>query len=174
MKDGLDSLSAVVPSAIASAGVRTGARPRGPRPDRPLGKQGTQVLGRVSLFEGLPKRHLRALAERADEVAFRKGERIVEAGERGGAFYVILEGQAKVTKGSRTLARLSAGDFFGELALLDGGPRLASVTATSPVRAIRIFKRSFDRLVAEEPAVAAKMLRVLAARLRDAERSVTG
>jgi len=174
MKDGLDPLSAVVPSAISAAGVRTGARPREPRPDRPLGKQGSRVLGSVSLFEGLSRRHLRALAERADEVSFRRGERIVEAGERGGAFYVILEGEARVTKGSRTLARLQAGDFFGELALLDGGPRLASVTASSPVRALRVFKRSFDRLVAEEPVVAAKMLRVLAARLRDAERSVTG
>lgn len=92
----------------------------------------------------------------------------------GGAFFLILEGEAKVTKGKRTLVKLGPGDFFGELALLDGGPRTASVVATTRMVCIRIFKRAFDRLVREEPGVAAKILAVLAGRIRRAEKSITG
>jgi CRP-like cAMP-binding protein len=128
----------------------------------------------VPLFSGLSRRHTKKLAERADEVEFRKGEVVVEAGARGGSFFVIVEGEARVTKSGRTVARLGPGDFFGELALLDGGPRSATVTAATPLLTIRIFKRAFDRLVVEEPGVAAKMLAVLAGRLRGLERSPTG
>jgi CRP-like cAMP-binding protein len=114
------------------------------------------------------------LAEHADQVEFVKGERIVEMGMLGGAFYVIVEGEARVSRVNRTLTKLGPGDFFGDLALLDGGPRQASVTAVTPVLAIRLFKRAFDRLLVEEPRVAAKMLAVLAARIRRLERSLVG
>ncbi len=132
------------------------------------------MLRGVPLFSGLSRRHLRQLADRADEVKFAPGETIVAAGMMGGAFFVIADGEAKVTKGGRTLAKLRPGDFFGELALLDGGPRAATVTAATPLVAIRIFKRAFDRLITEQPGVAAKMLAVLAGRLRSVERSMTG
>ncbi|HKZ75440.1 MAG TPA: cyclic nucleotide-binding domain-containing protein [Actinomycetota bacterium] len=174
MKDALDSLADVVPPGIASLGARTRPAPSGRRRDRPLGKRGRDVLARVPLFAGLSRRHLRQVAEHADEVGFRPGETIVQAGMLGGAFFLILEGEAKVTKGRRTLLTLRPGEFFGELALLDGGPRTASVVATTPMVCIRIFKRAFDRLVREEPGVAAKMLAVLAGRLRRVEKSITG
>jgi CRP-like cAMP-binding protein len=128
------------------------------------------LLARVPLFAGLSRRHLRAVADQADQVEFRPGEVIVAEGLRGGAFFAIVEGKAEVARGKRTLATLGPGDFFGELALLDGGERTASVVAASPVLAIRIFKRAFDRLIAEEPGVSARMLSVLAGRLRSAER----
>jgi CRP/FNR family transcriptional regulator, cyclic AMP receptor protein len=172
-RDPLGPFESVVPAAIASGGVVRRSRPTGRRRDRPLGKQHADLLKGVPLFSELSRRHLRRLAERADEVEFAKGEVIVEAGARGGAFFVILSGQARVTKDGRTLARLGPGDFFGELALLDGGPRSATVTAATELIAVRIFKRAFDRLVAEEPLVGAKMLGVLAARLRAVERSLT-
>lgn len=172
-KDPLGPFASVVPAAIASGGVRERRRPASRRRDRPLGKQHADLLSGVPLFSGLSRRHLRKLAERADEAGFAKGEIIVEEGAMGGAFFVILSGQARVTRNHRTLARLGPGDFFGELALLDGGPRSATVTAATPVVAVRIFKRSFDRLVAEEPLVGTKMLAVLAARLRAVERSQT-
>lgn len=174
MKDAFDSLSGVVPGAIAGSGMHERAPASGRRRDRPLGKEGVAVLGTVPLFSGLSKRHLRKLADRADEVEFARGERIVDIGMLGGAFYVIVEGEAKVTKASRTLTKLGPGDFFGELALLDGGARQATVTAATPIIAIRLFKKAFDRLVAEEPGVAAKMLSVLAARIRRVEQSLTG
>jgi len=172
-KDAFDGLSEVVPRSIASGGVRE-RRPAGHRrPDRPLGRQGIDLLGQVPLFSSLSRRHLRQVAEHADIVSFRERETIVETGQPGGTFYVILEGEAKVVRGTRTLGRLDPGDFFGEISLLDGGPRTATVVAQTPVMAIRVFKRSFDKVVAQEPTVAAKILAVVARRLREAERSIS-
>jgi CRP-like cAMP-binding protein len=173
-RDPFGPFESVVPAAIASGGVGVRPRPTGRRRDRPLGRGHAELLRAVPLFSGLSRRHTKKLAERADEVEFRKGEVVVEAGARGGSFFVIVEGEARVTKSGRTVARLGPGDFFGELALLDGGPRSATVTAATPLLTIRIFKRAFDRLVAQEPGVAAKMLAVLAGRLRGLERSPTG
>jgi CRP-like cAMP-binding protein len=87
---------------------------------------------------------------------------------------VVLQGEANVVLNDRTIGNLRPGDFFGEISLLDGGPRTASVVADTPVTAIRIFKRSFDRVISEEPTVAAKILAVVAKRLRQAEHSITG
>jgi CRP/FNR family cyclic AMP-dependent transcriptional regulator len=172
MKDALDSLAGLVPPSISSSSARTPSRPASgrARSDRPLGKRGVDLLVRVPLFAGLSRRHLRAMADRADQVEFRPGEAIVVEGMQGGAFFAIVEGKARVTRGKRTLATLGPGDFFGELALLDGGERTASVVAETPMLCVRIFKRAFDRLIAEEPGVSARMLSVLAGRLRKAER----
>ena len=71
------------------------------------------------------------------------------------------------------LTILKAGEFFGEISLLDGGPRTATVIAATPVVAIRLFKSSFDRVVKEEPQVAGKILTVVARRLREAERTIS-
>jgi signal-transduction protein with cAMP-binding, CBS, and nucleotidyltransferase domain len=171
-EDVFDELSGVVPGAIATAGVHPKARPGGRRGDRPLGRRGTDLLARVPLFSGLSKRHLRRLAEHADVASFRGREFIVRQGQPGGTFYVILEGEAQVLRNGRTINRLEPGDFFGEISLLDGGPRTADVVAATPVSAIRVFKGAFDEMVAEEPVVACKILAVVAGRLRNAERSV--
>jgi len=165
-----DEMTEVVPSAIASGGIRPRAAKGGRRQDRPLGRHDVEMLGDVPLFAGLSRRHLRRLAEHADVTSFREGEFMVREGQQGGTFYVILAGEAKVVRSDRTIATLSPSDFFGEISLLDGGPRSADVIAASPVKAIRIFKKAFDRVVAEEPGVAAKILEVVALRLRNAER----
>jgi CRP/FNR family cyclic AMP-dependent transcriptional regulator len=143
-------------------------------PEGPLGRRAPDLLGGVPLFAGLSRRHLKQLAEHADLVRFREREEIVEAGRPGGTFFVILEGEAKVVRDGKTVDRLEPGEFFGEISLLDGGPRTATVVATTPVTAVRIFKRSFDRVVTKEPAVASKILAVVARRLREAERSISG
>lgn len=168
-KDALDSLSSLVPGSIAAAGVGGSSR-AGSRPDRVIGKRHADVLSRVPLFGGLPKRHLRKLAEQADEVTFGPGAHMVDAGDPGSAFFVIMAGEARVVRRGRTIGLLQPGDFFGEISLLDGGPRTASVIADTPVDAVRIFKKAFDRLLSEERGVASKILVVLARRLRDAER----
>jgi CRP/FNR family transcriptional regulator, cyclic AMP receptor protein len=173
-KDVFDALSEVVPRSIASSGVRERAPSPGRRRDQPLGRRGVDLLGGVPLFAGLSRRHLRRLSEHADLVSFRERESIVTTGQPGGSFYVILEGEARVSRGGRTVDLMGPGEFFGEVSLLDGGPRTANVVAETPVTAIRIFKRSFDRVVSEEPTVAAKILAVVARRLREAERPVTG
>jgi len=166
-------LSVVVPDTIATARIGERAPSRPPRSDRPLGRRGADLLGQVPLFEELSRRHLKQIAEHADEIAFRERETIVLAGQPGGTFFVLVEGEAKVLRGTRTIARLGPGDFFGEISLLDGGPRTATVVATTPVVAIRVFKRAFDRLVTKEPAVASKILTVVARRLREAQRTIS-
>lgn len=138
------------------------------------GRRGTDLLSAVPLFSGLSRRHLKKLAEHADVVRFREREAIVESGHPGGTFYVILEGEARVVRGGKAIGRVEPGEFFGEISLLDGGPRSATVVAATPVTAIRIFKRSFDRVVTQEPAVASKILAVVARRLREAERPIGG
>jgi CRP/FNR family cyclic AMP-dependent transcriptional regulator len=166
-----DDFSEVVPRAVATAGIRE-RRERNPRADRPLGRRDVDMLSRVPLFAGLSRRDLRRLAEHADVVSFRQRETIVQAGRPGGTFYVMMEGEAKAERDGRTIGRMTPGDFFGEISLLDGGPRTASVVAETPVTAIRIFKRSFDRVITQEPTVASKILAVVAKRLREAERSI--
>ena len=172
--DVFDPLAGTVPRSIASDGVGGRAADGGRRTDRPLGKQGVDLLSHVPLFEGLPKRMLRQLAESADVVTFNEREVIVEEGAAGGTFFVLVEGEAKIVRRKRTIAKVAPGEFFGEISLLDGGPRTASVIADTPVTAIRIFKRSFDKLVASDPSVAARMLQVVARRLREAERPIAG
>jgi len=171
-QDVVDPLTSVVPEAIATRGTRPQGRPRGARADRPLGKRGTDLLAGVPLFSSLSGRHLRRLAEHADVVSFREGEAVVKEGRAGGTFYVVLEGEAKVVRRGRTLGLLGPGEFFGEISLLDGGPRTADVVASTPLVAIRIFKEAFDRMLLEERGVAAKILEVVARRLRDSERSI--
>jgi len=170
-KDALDALASIVPGSVGARRVGGRAAEGRLRADRPLGKRGIELLGQVPLFSGLSRRDLRRLAEHADEVSYRERETIVDAGQLGGTFYVILEGEAKVARNGRTVSRLGPGEFFGEIALLDGGPRTASVVAETPVVAVRIFKRSFDEVVSQEPSVASKILAVVARRLREAERS---
>jgi CRP-like cAMP-binding protein len=169
----LHALSDPVMDEIATKGLRERAPAGRDRQDRPLGKRGADVLAQVPLFAGLSRRHLKHIAEHADEVAFREGETIVEVDQPGGSFFVILEGEAKVVRGARTIARVGPGEFFGEISLLDGGPRTATVVAETPVLAVRVFKRSFDKVVTQEPAVASKILAVVARRLREAERTIS-
>jgi CRP-like cAMP-binding protein len=140
---------------------------------RKLGKRGSAVLGQVPLFSNLSRRHLRRLADQAEEVGYQPGATIVSDGDEGDTFFVILEGEAKVVRGNRTLSTMGPGEFFGEISLLDGGPRTASVVADTPVVAARLSKRSFDRMVLDEPGLAAKILSVVARRLREAERSIS-
>jgi CRP-like cAMP-binding protein len=133
-------------------------------------KPGIRLLSKVPLFEGLSRPHLERLADLAQEVSYGAGRMLVKAGTPGVAFYVILEGQAKVFKGKIATAQgeamLGPGDFFGELALLDGGPRSASVVAASPLSTIRIERAPFRRMLKDEPEIALKMLEAMARRMR--------
>ena len=136
------------------------------------GKQpGIRLLGRVPLFGGLSQAHLRALAQLAEEVRYSPGRMIVRTGTPGVAFYVIVEGNAKVVRGKIATAQatwsLGPGDFFGELALLDGGPRTASVVAETPLTTIRIERAPFRQMLRSEPDIALKLLEAMARRERD-------
>jgi CRP/FNR family cyclic AMP-dependent transcriptional regulator len=84
-----------------------------------------------------------------------------------------VEGQAKVVRDGKTRARLVPGDFFGEVSVLDGEPRTASVVAETPVAAVRLFRRTVMDLIQQEPQLALRLLEGIARRIREIDRSLT-
>jgi CRP/FNR family cyclic AMP-dependent transcriptional regulator len=124
-----------------------------------------EMIKRAPLFWNCSKRELQQIAQIADEIDLREGKEMTRQGERGREFFVLLEGDADVIKDGRSINRLGSGDFFGEIALVSDTPRTATVTATSPVRALVITDRSFRRLMADQPEIQSKVLAALAARL---------
>jgi CRP-like cAMP-binding protein len=127
--------------------------------------QKVELIKRAPLFWHCSKRELQQIAQIADEIDLREGKEMTRQGERGREFFVLLEGDAEVVKDGRSINRLGSGDFFGEIALVSDTPRTATVTATSPVRALVITDRSFRRLMADQPEIQSKVLAALAARL---------
>jgi CRP-like cAMP-binding protein len=130
------------------------------------------ALEEVPLFEGLPKRHLRRVAKLARVRRFAPGSALVRTGDPGRSFYVLLDGHAKVLRPGGRARRLGIGDYFGEMALLDGAPRSADVIAEGEVLALTIDRSGFTKLLGAEPTLALALLRTLAARLRAAEASI--
>jgi CRP/FNR family transcriptional regulator, cyclic AMP receptor protein len=130
-------------------------------------------LASVPLFAGCSKRELQTIARAAKEVSHPAGKVLAAEGEKGVGFFLILEGTAKVTVGGRTRNTLGPSEFFGEISLLDQGPRSATVIATSPVKLLGITAWVFQGLVQEHPAIALKMLEVVAGRLRSATKAAT-
>ena len=124
------------------------------------------VLARCSIFSGLSKRELRQLASASEDIEVPAGKVLAREGRPGTEFFVIAEGEAEVTRDGKRLATLSGNDFFGEIALLDGGPRTATVTATTPLRAFILTTRAFWSVLNENQAVAQKILRAVARRFR--------
>jgi len=126
-------------------------------------------LKAVPLFASFNKRDLRRLAKASDEVDIRPGYVIVEEGQSGHGFYLILEGTATVRRNNRKLATLGPGQYFGELALLDRGPRNATVVADNQMRLLVVGPREFGGVIDEVPGLARKLLTSMAQRLREAD-----
>lgn len=126
----------------------------------------TSRLAQVPIFSECTKRELTIIGRAAKEVSHAEGTVIAREGERGVGLFLILEGQCKVSIGGKTKAKLGPGDFFGEVALLDGGPRTATVTAMTPVRLVGITGWVFRGLLMEHPSIALKTLEAVAGRLR--------
>jgi CRP-like cAMP-binding protein len=124
-----------------------------------------ELIKKVPLFANCSKRELEEIAHIADEIDLNEGKEMTREGSRGREFFVLLEGEADVTKQGRSINKLGSGDFFGEIALVADSPRTATVTATSPVRALVITDRSFRRLLEEQPEIQTKVLQELAERL---------
>ena len=123
-------------------------------------------LAAVPIFSGCSKRELAIIARASKVVVHKQGTVIAREGERGIGLFLILEGQCLVTIGGKTKAKLGPGDFFGEVALLDGGPRTATVTAASAVKLVGITGWVFRGLLMEHPSIALKTLEAVAGRLR--------
>lgn len=124
-----------------------------------------ELLKNVPLFAGCTKAELRRLASIADEIDLREGTVLTREGRTGREFFVLIEGTVRVDKGSRKVTDLGAGDWLGEIALLTKAPRTATVTATSPIRALVITERDFRQTVAQMPSIAMKVLSCVAERL---------
>jgi CRP/FNR family transcriptional regulator, cyclic AMP receptor protein len=124
-----------------------------------------ELIKHTPLFATCSKRELQEIAHIADEIDLREGKEMTRQGAPGREFFVLLEGEADVTKNGRRINLLSAGDFFGEIALVSDTPRTATVTATTPVRALVITDRSFRRLLKDQPEIQSKVLAALAARV---------
>jgi CRP-like cAMP-binding protein len=125
-----------------------------------------ELIKRVPLFSNCSKHELEEIAHIADEIDLGEGKEMTREGHRGREFFVLLEGEADVSKDGQSINKRGAGDFFGEIALVSDRPR--SATATSPVRALVITDRSFRRLMDDPPDIQRKVLVALAERLAPA------
>ncbi len=136
-------------------------------------KSKIDVLKNVSLFSACTNKELGQIASLVDEIDIDEGRVLTKEGGPGREFFAIVEGQAKVTLRKKKLATLGPGQFFGEMSLLDQGPRSATVTAETPMTVYVLDVRSFSTMLDKHPAVARKILRGLAQRLREVEKAPT-
>jgi CRP/FNR family cyclic AMP-dependent transcriptional regulator len=126
-------------------------------------------LSQVKMFSSLNKKELGLVAKAADIIKVAAGTDIVKEGEIGHEFYLILQGSAVVRRNGRKTASLEAGRYFGEMALLDKGPRTATVTADQDSELIVLGQREFMAILDQVPMVAHKLLVTMAGRLREAD-----
>jgi CRP-like cAMP-binding protein len=129
-------------------------------------------LERVQIFEGCSNRQLRAIARIAEVQEGPAGEVLARAGDPGDRFFVIVDGAARIEVSAQKQHRIGPGEFFGEMSLLDGEPRSATVIADTAVRLLVIHRRDFMSLLREVPALTQQMLVTLCQRVRTAEKAL--
>ena len=128
-----------------------------------------EALAKVPIFAGVGKKELKRLADKMSERTFAEGETAVEEGRGGAGFWLIRDGEASVSVAGEIVRTLGPDDYFGEIALLDDGPRSATVTAASDMRCLGMASWEFRPFVLDHPEMALQMLETLAGRLREAE-----
>src|SRR3954451_8661123 len=130
----------------------------------PLFSRDTKVeaLRRAPLFEGLSSKELTEVAMRTEDLDFPAGKVLCEEGQTGSEFYVIMDGEAEVTRKSEKVATHTTGGFFGEVALVEDVPRNATVPATTPLRCFLLTRGRFLHVLDEFPDVERKVMRALA------------
>ena len=126
-------------------------------------------LREIPLFADLSTRDLKRLAGSMKEMSFGPGDAVVTQGTGGVGFFVILDGRARVTQGGEERAVLAAGDYFGEMALIDGDDRAASVHADGDLRCAAMTTWNFRPFVKEHPDVAWALLTALVKRVRETQ-----
>jgi CRP/FNR family transcriptional regulator, cyclic AMP receptor protein len=131
------------------------------------------LLGGVTLFSRCTKGELHRIAALADEIEAPEGKVLTREGESGWEFFVVAAGTATARRGNRKVATIGPGSFFGEMALIDQGPRSATVTADTEMHLLVLSSRSFSELLDEVPTVGRRVLAGMAERLRAAERAPT-
>lgn len=131
-------------------------------------------LAQVPMFSACSKKDLQVIGRASDEVTIAEGKTIVEEGKPGHEFFLILEGDAVVSRNGRKVTTLGPGEYFGELALLDRGPRSATVKAASDIRVLVLGQREFAGVLDEVPGLARKLLTTMAGRLRESDNKALG
>jgi CRP/FNR family cyclic AMP-dependent transcriptional regulator len=140
-----------------------------------LFSQNTKVesLKRAPLFAGLSRKELVELARVSEDVEVPAGKALCKEGDAGHEFFVIVDGEVEVRRKGKRLATRGGGEFFGEIALLEQTPRMATVTAKTPLRLFVLTRSAFRHLVNENPNVERKVLQALARRVVDLSKDPT-
>ena len=139
-----------------------------------MGRYDDTVLARlaeISIFAPCTRKELHEIARLTTEVSVENGRVLTTEGERGAEFAIVLEGTADVTQRGKVVNQLSPGSHYGEMSLIDDGPRTATVTATSDMTLAVVARNEFSQLLEDVPAVARAILRGLAHRIRDLDGS---
>jgi CRP/FNR family transcriptional regulator, cyclic AMP receptor protein len=139
----------------------------------PRKKSKVDVLKDVWLFSACTNKELGRIASLVDEAEVPEGAVLTKEGATGHEFFAVSDGKATARIKNKKIASYGPGDFFGEMSLLDQGPRSATITADSPMDLYVLDAKSFNTLIDRHPAVARKILRGLAQRLRKAEKAPT-
>ena len=126
-----------------------------------------EALRKAPLFAGLSRKELEDLAKLADDLEVPEGKVLTRQGDTGREFFVLMGGEVEVERDGHSLGRRGAGDFIGEISLLEDIPRTATVTAATSVRLFVLTAQSFRSVVEAQPEVENKVLRTLARRLAD-------
>ena len=129
-----------------------------------------ELLEKVSMFAALSKKEIGRLAAVAKERRVPSGTVLTTEGEAGDEFFVVAEGMAQASIKGRKVGSIPAGSFFGELSLLDQGPRTATVTAELPTRLVVLTAKDFGEVIDDVPAISLKIMRGLASRIRQADK----
>jgi CRP-like cAMP-binding protein len=124
-------------------------------------------LKSIDLFRAMPSEELAQIAEIAEEQAFVAGDPVFAEGEPGDALYLVVEGTVRVHRGDKQLAQLGVRDVVGEMAVLDGEPRSASVTVVKDAALLKIGRDDFRDILTERPEIGMGVIKVLSRRLRE-------
>lgn len=127
----------------------------------------TETLRQVPLFSSLDKKELAMIAKLVKEQTYQPGTTIVKAGAGGHGLYIIKEGAVSIIQDGKTVASMGPGQFFGEVSVLDGGPRTADVRAEAPTTCLALISWEVKPLLMENASITYKMLQEMVKRLRN-------
>jgi CRP-like cAMP-binding protein len=132
-----------------------------------------ELLRKIPLFSRLSQRQLNAVARHIDEVQIRKGAVLAKQGTQGLEAVIIVDGRARVEGDGKAIAKLTAGDVVGEMSVIDGKPRSATVIAETPMNLLVLHRRDFMSLLETVPGLQRKLLVTLCERVRQADQALT-
>jgi CRP/FNR family transcriptional regulator, cyclic AMP receptor protein len=133
--------------------------------------QKTDLLRHVPLFAGCGTRQLEEIGQLADEVDVAAGTTLMTEGQHADEFFVIVEGSVRVSRGGTVVRTMGPGEFLGEIALVDGGPRTATAVVETPSRLLVVGHREFHSLMEAHPQISMSILEALARRVRNLDPS---